>query len=173
MSKTQTKWIGILILVVGSFFLLYPSINWYSLDPQERAKLEQLRERPKYLVNLGLDLKGGTHMVMELEVDKLDRTTTLNDAMNQAITIIATASTSSAWPSRSCAKARAGSSSSLGATDSAGPRAVGKTALLEFRMVDDPRRAARPSIKCSGRQSVHRRAGLDVGRQTRPQGLTS
>ena len=73
MTKTQTKWLGLLALIVGSVFLLYPSINWYQLEPAERAKLELLRERPKRLVNLGLDLKGGTHMVMELQVDKLER----------------------------------------------------------------------------------------------------
>ena len=139
MSKTQTKWIGILILVVGSFFLLYPSINWYSLDPQERAKLEQLRERPKYLVNLGLDLKGGTHMVMELEVDKLDRTTTLNDAMNQAIEIIRNRvdQFGVAEPlivkqgTRWIVVQLPGISNSAQAKE-----LIGKTALLEFRMVD-------------------------------------
>ena len=87
-KNPQYKWIGLLILLVGAVFLLYPSVNWYSLDPAERAKLEALRERPKYLVNLGLDLKGGTHMVMELEVDKLDAKTPLHDAMSQAIEII-------------------------------------------------------------------------------------
>ena len=88
MTKTQTKWLGLLALIVGSVFLLYPSINWYQLDPAERAKLEALRERPKWLVNLGLDLKGGTHMVMELQVDKLDAKMPLNEAMQQAIEII-------------------------------------------------------------------------------------
>ena len=88
MTKTQTKWLGLLALIVVSVFLLYPTVNWYQLDPLERAKLEAQRERPKWLVNLGLDLKGGTHMVMELQVDKLDPKTPLREAMTQAIEIL-------------------------------------------------------------------------------------
>ena len=81
-KNPQWKWLSLLALVLGAFFLLYDSVNWYSLSAAERAKREALRDRPKYLVNLGLDLKGGTHMVMELEVDKLDAKTTINDAMS-------------------------------------------------------------------------------------------
>ncbi|MDE2142489.1 MAG: protein translocase subunit SecD [Elusimicrobia bacterium] len=140
MSKTQTKWIGLLILVVGALFLLYPSINWYGLEPAERAKLEALRERPKYLVNLGLDLKGGTHMVMELEVDKLDPKTTLNDAMQQAIEIIRNRvdQFGVAEPLIVRQGARWIVVQLPGVTDSAHAKElVGKTALLEFRMVDE------------------------------------
>lgn len=140
MSKTQTKWIGLLILVVGALFLLYPSINWYQMDASERAKLEALRERPKFLVNLGLDLKGGTHMVMELEVDKLDPKTPLNDAMQQAIEIIRNRidQFGVAEPLIVRQGARWIVVQLPGVTDSAHAKElVGKTALLEFRMVDE------------------------------------
>jgi preprotein translocase subunit SecD len=140
MSKNQTKWIGLLILVVGALFLLYPSINWYQLDAAERAKLEGLRERPKFLVNLGLDLKGGTHMVMELEVDKLDAKTPLNDAMSQAIEIIRNRvdQFGVAEPLIVRQGARWIVVQLPGVTDSQRAKElVGKTALLEFRMVDE------------------------------------
>ncbi|HAZ08769.1 MAG TPA: protein translocase subunit SecD [Elusimicrobia bacterium] len=140
MSKTQTKWIGLLALVVGALFMLYPSINWYSLDAVERAKLEALRERPKYLVNLGLDLKGGTHMVMELEVDKLDAKTPLNDAMSQAIEILRNRidQFGVAEPLIVRQGARWIVVQLPGVTDSVHAKElVGKTAMLEFRMVDD------------------------------------
>jgi len=140
MSKTQTKWIGLLVLVVGALFMLYPSINWYSLDAAERAKLELMRERPKYLVNLGLDLKGGTHMVMELEVEKLDAKTPLNDAMSQAIEIIRNRvdQFGVAEPLIVRQGARWIVVQLPGVTDSAHAKElVGKTAMLEFRMVDD------------------------------------
>ena len=140
MTKLQTKWLGLLALVVGSVFLLYPSINWYALDSAERAKLEALRERPKWLVNLGLDLKGGTHMVMELEVDKLDAKTPLNDAMSQAIEIIRNRidQFGVAEPLIVRQGARWIVVQLPGVTDSQHAKElVGKTAMLEFRMVDD------------------------------------
>jgi preprotein translocase subunit SecD len=140
MTKTQTKWLGLLALIVGSVFLLYPTINWYQLDPVERAKLEALRERPKWLVNLGLDLKGGTHMVMELQVDKLDPKTPLKDAMAQAIEIIRNRidQFGVAEPLIVQQGARWIVVQLPGVTDSQHAKElVGKTAQLEFRMVDD------------------------------------
>lgn len=140
MTKTQTKWLGLLALIVGSVFLLYPTVNWYQLDPIERAKLEALRERPKWLVNLGLDLKGGTHMVMELQVDKLDPKTPLNDAMTQAIEIIRNRidQFGVAEPLIVRQGARWIVVQLPGVTDSQHAKElVGKTAQLEFRMVDD------------------------------------
>ncbi|MBI4061992.1 MAG: protein translocase subunit SecD [Elusimicrobia bacterium] len=144
MTKTQTKWLGLLALIVGSVFLLYPSINWYQLDPLERAKLEALRERPKWLVNLGLDLKGGTHMVMELQVDKLDAKTPLNEAMQQAIEIIRNRidQFGVAEPLIVRQGARWIVVQLPGVTDSQHAKElVGKTAQLEFRMVDDSEKA--------------------------------
>jgi preprotein translocase subunit SecD len=140
MSKNQTKWLGVTALLLGALFLLYPTINWYSLDAAERTKLEQLRERPKWLVNLGLDLKGGTHMVMELEVDKLPPAVPLNDAMSQAIEIIRNRidQYGVAEPLIVRQGARWIVVQLPGVTDSTQAKElVGKTAMLEFRMVDD------------------------------------
>ena len=140
MTKTQTKWLGLLALIVASVFLLYPTVNWYQLDPIERAKLEALRERPKWLVNLGLDLKGGTHMVMELQVDKLDPKTPLREAMQQAIEIIRNRidQFGVAEPLIVQQGARWIVVQLPGVTNSEQAKAlVGKTAQLEFRMVDD------------------------------------
>ena len=144
MTRTQTKWLGLLALVVGAVFLLYPTVTWYRLDAGERAKLEALRERPKWLVNLGLDLKGGTHMVMELEVDKLDAKTPLNDAMTQAIEIIRNRidQFGVAEPLIVRQGARWIVVQLPGVTDSQHAKElVGKTAMLEFRMVDDTEKA--------------------------------
>ncbi|MBI5246166.1 MAG: protein translocase subunit SecD [Elusimicrobia bacterium] len=144
MTKTQTKWLGLLALIVGSVFLLYPSINWYQLDPVERAKLEALRERPRWLVNLGLDLKGGTHMVMELQVDKLDPKTPLREAMQQAIEIIRNRidQFGVAEPLIVQQGTRWIVVQLPGVTDSQHAKElVGKTAQLEFRMVDDSERS--------------------------------
>lgn len=140
MSKNQTKWLGIIALFVAALFLIYPSINWYTLEASERVKLEALRERPKWLVNLGLDLKGGTHMTMELDVDKLPKDLPLVEAMSQAIEIIRNRvdQYGVAEPIIARQGARWIVVQLPGVTDSAQAKdLVGKTALLEFRMVND------------------------------------
>jgi protein-export membrane protein SecD len=144
MNKTQTKWLGLLALIVVSVFMLYPTVNWYQLDAGERVKLEALRERPKWLVNLGLDLKGGTHMVMELDIDKLDPKIPLAEAMQQAIEIIRNRidQFGVAEPLIARQGARWIVVQLPGITNSAQAKElVGKTALLEFRMVDDSEKA--------------------------------
>jgi protein-export membrane protein SecD len=155
MSKIQLKWITLLAVVAGSIFLLYDSINWYQKDPAERATLEKNRMRPSRLVNLGLDLKGGTHMVMELEVDKLDPNTKIADAMGQAIEIIR--NRIDQFGVAEPLIVRQGERWIVvqlpGVTDSARAKdLVGKTALLEFRMLDESEsgRAALGKIADSG-----------------------
>ncbi|HNW44851.1 MAG TPA: protein translocase subunit SecD [Elusimicrobiales bacterium] len=88
MDKLHWKIGSVLGLLILSFWLLYPSIEWYTKTPDERAKTEAMRMRPKRIINLGLDLKGGTHMLLELDVEKLDKKEKLNDAMSRAIEII-------------------------------------------------------------------------------------
>lgn len=79
--------LGLIILSVG---LLYPTVNWYTQSAEEIAKSEATHSRPKHMLNLGLDLKGGTHMLLELEVEKLSKKdkANLTDAMARAIEII-------------------------------------------------------------------------------------
>ncbi|MCR4820536.1 MAG: protein translocase subunit SecD [Elusimicrobiales bacterium] len=90
MDKLHWK-LGItLVLLVLSVWLLYPTINWYTQSADEIAKAEATHSRPKHMLNLGLDLKGGTHMLLELEVEKLSKKdkNNLSDAMARAIEII-------------------------------------------------------------------------------------
>lgn len=144
MTKTQMKWGGVLALMLAAFFLIYPSVNWYGLEASERTKLENARERPKWLINLGLDLKGGTHMTMELEVDKLPKDVPLPEAMAQAIEIIRNRidQYGVAEPIIARQGARWIVVQLPGISDSAQAKElVGKTALLEFRMVDESEKA--------------------------------
>ncbi|MDD2772333.1 MAG: protein translocase subunit SecD [Elusimicrobiales bacterium] len=89
MSKQlMWKWVIALGTVCLSIWLLYPSIDWYTKSPQEINQLEKARLRPKRILGLGLDLRGGTHLVLELDVSKLDKRETVSDALNRAIEII-------------------------------------------------------------------------------------
>jgi preprotein translocase subunit SecD len=139
MTKLQMKWLGILGLFVVSLFFLYPTFTWYSMDAAERSKLEAFRMRPKWLLNLGLDLKGGSHLLMELDVSKLDPKADVNDALARAIEILR--NRVDQFGVAEPLIARQGQRWIVvqlpGITNSAAAKElVGKTALLEFRMVD-------------------------------------
>lgn len=88
MNKLQWKLAVVLGLLILSVWLLYPTIDWYTKTQPERQKLESMRMRPKRILNLGLDLKGGTHLLLELDVEKLPKKENLNDALLRAIEII-------------------------------------------------------------------------------------
>ena len=88
MKKLAFKWGVILLILVGSVSLLYPSYEWYSKTPQEREKLEASGSRPKRILNLGLDLRGGSSLLLELDVTKLSGKETLTESMQRAIEIV-------------------------------------------------------------------------------------
>ncbi|MFA6028980.1 MAG: protein translocase subunit SecD [Elusimicrobiota bacterium] len=140
MSKLQLKWAGVLALVVLSCAALYPSFDWYSKTPQERDRLEAGRLRPRWLLNLGLDLRGGTHLLMELDVTKLPQDADIKDALDRAIEIIR--NRVDQFGVAEPLIARQGERWIVvqlpGITNTRSAKEIiGKTALLEFRMEDD------------------------------------
>ena len=88
MNKLAFKWGFILLVLIGSIALLYPSYEWYSKTPAEREKLEASGDRPKRILNLGLDLRGGSSLLLELDVSKLSGKETLGESMQRAIEIV-------------------------------------------------------------------------------------
>ncbi|MBR3603882.1 MAG: protein translocase subunit SecD [Elusimicrobiaceae bacterium] len=89
MSKSLAiKWIVIIVVLLGSLALIYPNYSWYSKPSAERTKLEAMGERPERMLNLGLDLRGGSSLLLELDVSKLSNKEPLNEAMARAIEII-------------------------------------------------------------------------------------
>ncbi len=88
MNKLAIKWTIILVALFGAVALLWPSYEWYSKTPQEREKLEASGDRPKRILNLGLDLRGGSSLLLELDVSKLSGKESLNDSMQRAIEIV-------------------------------------------------------------------------------------
>ena len=88
MNKLAIKWTIILAALFGAVALLWPSYEWYSKTPQEREKLEASGDRPKRILNLGLDLRGGSSLLLELDVSKLSGKESLNEEMQRAIEIV-------------------------------------------------------------------------------------
>jgi SecD/SecF fusion protein len=67
----------ILALVVTAVFHLYPTIEFYQMDAETRQQMEHDRPSTYYdlqkrAINLGLDLQGGIHLVMEVETEDLE-----------------------------------------------------------------------------------------------------
>ncbi len=87
-NKLAVKWGLIIAILLGSLYLIYPNYKWYSKPLSERETLDTLGERPKRMLNLGLDLRGGSSLLLELEVAKLNGKEPLNEAMARAIEII-------------------------------------------------------------------------------------
>jgi protein-export membrane protein SecD len=140
MNKLQWKLGLVLGLLILAVWLLYPTIEWYTKTQDERGKLESVRLRPKRILNLGLDLRGGTHMLLELDVEKLEKKEALADAMARAIEIIRNrvdqygvgevpiARQGDRWISVDLP--------GISNTEEA-ENLIGKTALLEFRLTND------------------------------------
>ena len=97
------------ILIVLFFIPLYPTIQWFSLPLSERIKAELKFESPdeyeqlpeiekqhidklKALkdksINLGLDLQGGMHIVLEADLAEFESEKEKNDVVNRALEVI-------------------------------------------------------------------------------------
>lgn len=91
MMTTRTKvvlWMTI-ALVGMSIYFLRPSMTWYRMSPPQRMEREQEKDPIlSKILNLGLDLRGGTHLVLELDRSKLDPKLNVNEALDRAIEII-------------------------------------------------------------------------------------
>ncbi|MBI4063646.1 MAG: protein translocase subunit SecD [Elusimicrobia bacterium] len=149
------KNIQVRLAIIGAvtalgFVLLAPSVLWYLKSPEIRKELERAKRVPRWLIRLGLDLRGGTHLLMELDLDKLsqqaDRQITAQDALDRAVEIIRNRVDQFGVSEPFIAKQGdrfivvqlPGISDPRRAKD-----IIGKTALLEFRMVDDSEAANR------------------------------
>jgi len=80
----------IVFLVLFSLWELVPSIRYFTMTPAERAEMdptehEQLREEA---LNLGLDLQGGIHLVMQVDTSDMEGDVA-TDAVDKAMTVIA------------------------------------------------------------------------------------
>ncbi len=144
MKTLQWKLGIILSLLILAVWLIYPSADWYTKTAPERQKLEASRLRPKRILNLGLDLKGGTHLLLELEVDKLKKKENVADAINRAIEIIRNRvdqyGVGETPINRQGERWISVDLPGISDTEEA-ENLIGKTAMLEFTLVDDSEKA--------------------------------
>lgn len=140
MSKLQVKLFLTLLLAGLSFYFLYPSWEWYRLPQAEREKREKMKDPiTAKILNLGLDLRGGSHLVFELDPTKLDKAVDVSDAVDRAMEIIRNRvdQFGLAEPHITRQGDRWIVVQLPGVKDPARAKdLIGKTALLEFRIVE-------------------------------------
>ncbi|NKB68004.1 MAG: protein translocase subunit SecD [Candidatus Latescibacteria bacterium] len=66
----------ILALIAGAIYYVLPSVQFYQLAADEKVAMEEsdpaaFRTLKQSALNLGLDLQGGIHLVLEVELEKL------------------------------------------------------------------------------------------------------
>lgn len=89
MSKLKIKIIFILMVIGLSVYFIYPTVQWYLMTPKERSTKERMRHKMiEKVFKLGLDLKGGSYLLLELDVDKLEEGVDVREALNRAKEII-------------------------------------------------------------------------------------
>lgn len=90
--KRNRKLILILALIAAAVYYLLPSVEFYRLTDAERESIqlkspEQLADLKKRSLNLGLDLQGGIHLVLEVKTEGMEQQEA-QDAVAQAQEVI-------------------------------------------------------------------------------------
>jgi len=149
-NKLVVKGCLIIAILLGSIALIYPNYKWYSKPLAEREKLDSIGARPKRMLNLGLDLRGGSSILLELDISKLQSNEPLNDAMSRAIEIIRNRIDQYGLAETQITRQGdkwimvqlPGVSNPQRAEE-----LIGKTAMLEFRIVKDDTSIAQEAIE--------------------------
>lgn len=128
------------VLLIGLYFL-FPSIQWYLLTPAEVRKQKEISKDPilKKILKLGLDLKGGVFLILEIDKEKIPQGVDLSDALDRAIEVIRNRidqyGVTEAIITKQGEKWISVQLPGLRDPEIA-KELIGKTALLEFRLVD-------------------------------------
>ena len=90
--RQNWKALLILALLATAAWYLYPTVRFYGMDPPERERLQHDRpaafyDLQKRAINLGLDLQGGIHLVMEVDREGLTEDEA-RDAVDRAQEVI-------------------------------------------------------------------------------------
>ena len=84
------KIIIIIFAILLSLWYLKPTFQFFSMSPEEKAKMDpyKLDRLKDKILNLGLDLQGGMHLVLEADMSKLKEKAEAEDVIDRAIEVI-------------------------------------------------------------------------------------
>jgi protein-export membrane protein SecD len=89
MNKLGFRFVVTALLIILSGYFLFPTFEWSKMSDEEKTAAEKSKDPilGKSL-KLGLDLKGGTHLLLEVDASKLDEKTTIRDAVDRAVEVM-------------------------------------------------------------------------------------
>lgn len=142
--KTLNIRIIITLVVIGiSLYFLYPTYQYYTLSEAQKQFMpkEKIRELKNKSLNLGLDLQGGMHLVLQVEVPRNVNPSEVGDVVERTVFVIKNRIDNLGIAEPIVQKI--GSDRILvqlpGVLDRERAREIiGRTAQLEFRLLADP-----------------------------------
>jgi protein-export membrane protein SecD len=85
MSNLRIKWaFFVAVLLIAAYYFL-PTVRYYSMEADQQQSQEKIRENA---MKLGLDLQGGSYLVYEVLLDKIDLDKRTGDEIDQVIEVI-------------------------------------------------------------------------------------
>ncbi len=89
MNKLGFRTVVTALLIILSGYFLYPTFEWSRMTDAEKAAAEKAKDPilGKSL-KLGLDLRGGTHLLLEVDSSKLDEKVSMKDAVERAVEVM-------------------------------------------------------------------------------------
>lgn len=89
MNKLGFRFVVTALLVILSVVFLYPTFEWARMSSQEKEAAEKSKDSVLgKVLKLGLDLRGGTHLLLEVDASNLDEKTSVKDAVDRAVEVI-------------------------------------------------------------------------------------
>lgn len=87
MGKINWKFWITVVLLGFSVWALYPTVEWARMSDEKKERAEK-EKRVGKTIKLGLDLKGGTSLLLEVDSSKLDESINIQEATDRAIEVI-------------------------------------------------------------------------------------
>lgn len=130
------------VVLILAFWSIWPTIRYYSLSQEELSQMprSEIMNLKKRAINLGLDLRGGMYLLLEVDRSKLEEQD-VDEAVSRALEVIR--NRIDQWGVFEPSIQRIGRDRILvqlpGVLDVERARSlIGRTAQLEFKLVADP-----------------------------------
>lgn len=90
MKNLQYRMIIFIAIICLGLFFLFPTIQWYFFTSSSEKQQKELSRDSilKKILKLGLDLKGGVYLILEIDKEKITQGVDISDALDRAIEII-------------------------------------------------------------------------------------
>ena len=70
LKDIKYRWAVIILVIVASSYLIWPTYKLYSLNEMEKDKvgIMAIKDLKEDAINLGLDLQGGMYVLLEADI---------------------------------------------------------------------------------------------------------